>query len=158
MNSIKPCLWFDSQAEDAATLYASVFENSRINTVTRYGEGGPMPAGTALAVEFTLDGLEMQAINGAPAPGPSAAISLSVSAQTQADIDRLWGALTADGGEPGQCGWLTDKYGISWQIVPPRLGELLSDPDPAKAGRAMQAMLTMTKLDIAVLEAAYNGE
>lgn len=157
MNSIKPCLWFDSQAEDAANFYVSIFDNSRLNEVTRYGEGGPMPAGTALAVEFVIDGLAMQAINGPPAPGMSAAISLSVSALTQADIDRLWSALTADGGEPGQCGWLTDKYGLAWQIVPPRLGELLADPDPAKAGRTMQAMLTMTKLDIAVLEAAYNG-
>ncbi|SDS92750.1 VOC family protein [Microterricola viridarii] len=158
MNSIKPCLWFDSQAEDAANFYVALFANARILTVSRYGEGGPMPAGTALAVEFELDGLSVQAINGAPAPGFSEAISLSVSAPTQADIDRLWDALTADGGAPGRCGWLTDKFGVSWQIVPPRLGELLSDPDPAKAGRAMQAMLTMTKLDIAVLEAAYNGE
>lgn len=158
MNSIKPCLWFDSQAEDAANFYVSVFDNARIREVSRFGEGGPMPAGTVLAVEFEIDGLAMQAINGAPAPALSAALSLSVGAPTQADIDRYWSVLTADGGEPGRCGWLTDKFGLSWQIVPPRLGELLSDPDQAKAGRAMQAMLTMTKLDIAALEAAYNGE
>ncbi len=157
MNPIKMCLWFDTQAEQAANFYVSLFDNSRIVAVSRYGEGAPLPAGTALAVEFELDGVPMQAINGATAPAPSLAISLSVSAPTQPEIDRLWGALIADGGAPSQCGWLTDKYGFAWQIVPPRLGELLADPDTAKAGRAMQAMLTMTKLDIAALESAYNG-
>ena len=158
MNTIKPCLWFDNQAEDAANFYVSVFNNSRILAVSRYGEGAPMPAGTALTVEFEIDGFAVQALNGGPAFEFSPAISLSVSAPTQADIDRLWEALTADGGEPGQCGWLTDKYGLSWQIVPPRMAELLNSADEAAAGRAMQAMLTMTKLDLAALEAAYAGK
>ena len=157
MQNITPCLWFDDQGEDAANFYVSIFERSRILGVSRYGEGAPVPAGTAMVVEFELDGLRLQALNGGPAFNFTEAISLSIAAPTQADIDRLWDALTADGGEPGQCGWLKDKYGLSWQVVPPRLSELLSDPDPAKAGAVMQAMLPMGKLDLAALEAAYNS-
>lgn len=157
MQNITPCLWFDDQGEDAANFYVSIFERSRILDVSRYGEGAPVPAGTAMVVEFELDGLRLQALNGGPAFNFTEAISLSIAAPTQADIDRLWGALTADGGEPGQCGWLKDKYGLSWQVVPPRLSELLSDPDPAKAGAVMQAMLPMGKLDLGALEAAYNS-
>lgn len=157
MQNITPCLWFDDQGEDAANFYVSIFERSRILEVSRYGEGAPVPAGTAMVVEFELDGLRLQALNGGPAFDFTEAISLSIAAPTQADIDRLWDALTADGGEPGRCGWLKDKYGLSWQVVPPRLSELLSDPDPAKAGAVMKAMLPMGKLDLAALEAAYTA-
>jgi predicted 3-demethylubiquinone-9 3-methyltransferase (glyoxalase superfamily) len=158
MQKITPCLWFDSEAEEAANFYVSLFENSSITAVSRYGEGGPMPAGTALGVNFVLDGVEMQAINGGGAGSFTEALSLSVSAPTQAEIDRLWEALTANGGAESMCGWLKDRYGVSWQIVPPVLGELLSDPDAERAGRVMQAMLTMKKLEIAALQAAYAGE
>ncbi|HEU4850279.1 MAG TPA: VOC family protein [Terrimesophilobacter sp.] len=157
MYDITPCLWFDTQAEEAADYYISIFENSEILEVSRYGEGAPMPAGTALVVTFTIDGTRFQALNGGPAFHFTEAISFYVNASTQEEIDRLWDALTRDGGEPSQCGWLKDKYGVSWQIVPPILGELLGDPDQAKAGRVMQAMLGMSKLDIAGLEAAARG-
>ena len=157
MQEIVPSLLFDDEAEEAATFYVSVFENSEITDVSRYGEGAPLPAGTALAVSFVVDGVEFQAINGGPDVTFTEATSFSVSAETQEEIDRLWNTLTADGGEPSMCGWLKDKYGLSWQIVPPILGELMNDPDPEKSGRVMQAMLGMGKLDIAELRAAYNG-
>lgn len=157
MYDIAPCLWFDTQAEEAAAYYTSIFENSEILEVSRYGEGAPMPAGTALVVTFTIDGRKFQALNGGPVFTFSEAISFYANAATQEEIDRLWDALTRDGGEPSQCGWLKDKYGVSWQIVPPVLGELLSDPDQEKAGRVMQAMLGMGKLDIAQLQAAARG-
>ena len=157
MQNITPCLWFDDQGEEAANFYVSIVVRSRILEVSRYGEGAPVPAGTAMVVEFELDGLRLQALNGGPAFNFTEAISLSIAAPTQTDIDRIWDALTADGGEPGRCGWLKDKYGLSWQVVPPRLSELLSDPDPAKAGAVMQTMLPMDKLDLAALEAAYNA-
>ena len=156
MQKISPFLWFDNQAEEAANFYASIFKNSEIRTVSRYGEGAPMPAGTALAVTFVLDGLEVQALNAGPQFPFTEAISLLVTAETQPEIDDLWEKLTT-GGEGGPCGWLKDKYGLSWQIVPPILGELLGDPDPAKAGRVMQAMLRMGKLDIAALRAASDA-
>jgi len=158
MQTITPCLWFNGEAEEAAQYYVSVFPRSRILDVSRYGEGGGMPAGTALTVSFELDGVAFQALNGGTEIPFTDAVSLSVRAETQEDIDRLWDTLTADGGEPGPCGWLKDRYGLSWQIVPPILGELLADPDQEKAGRVMQAMLAMSKLDIAGLEAAYDGE
>ena len=123
----------------------------------RYPEGSGALAGRAMAVTFELDGLTVQALNGGPGRPFTEAISLFVSVETQEEIDRLWDALTSDGGAPSQCGWLTDRWGLSWQVVPPVLGELLSDPDPQRAGRAMQAMLTMTKLDIAALRAAADG-
>ncbi|MCU1524957.1 MAG: hypothetical protein JWO18_1851 [Microbacteriaceae bacterium] len=154
MQKISPFLWFDNEAEEAANFYVSVFENSEIRDVSRYGEGAPVPAGTVMSVSFVLDGLEIQALNGGPQFSFTEAISLFVAAETQEEIDRLWDALTADGGEPGPCGWLKDRYGLSWQIMPPVLGELLADPDPARAGRVMQAMLTMGKIDIAGLQAA----
>lgn len=157
MQKIVPSLLFDHEAEEAATFYVSVFENSEITDVSRYGEGAPLPAGTALAVSFVVDGVEFKAINGGPDVTFTEATSFSVSAETQEEIDRLWDTLTADGGEPSMCGWLKDKYGLSWQIVPPILGELMNDPDPEKSGRVMQAMLGMGKLDIAELRAAYNG-
>ncbi len=157
MYDITPCLWFDTQAEEAADYYTSIFENSEILDVSRYGEGAPMPAGTALVVTFTIDGRKFQALNGGPAFTFSEAVSFYVNAPTQDEIDRLWDALTRDGGEPSQCGWLKDKYGVSWQIVPPLLGDLLSDPDEEKSARVMQAMLGMGKLDIAQLLAAAEG-
>ena len=157
MQSITPCLWFDTQAEEAAEFYVSVFPRSRILEVSRYGEGDRMPAGTALTVSFELDGFELQALNGGTDIPFTDAVSLSVRAETQEDIDRLWDRLT-EGGSPVQCGWLKDRYGFSWQIVPPILGELLADPDREKAGRVMQAMLGMVKLDIAGLRAAYEGQ
>jgi predicted 3-demethylubiquinone-9 3-methyltransferase (glyoxalase superfamily) len=157
MQKITPCLWFDTQAEDAAHYYVSIFKDSRINDVSRYGEGAPVPAGTAMMVDFELQGVAFQALNGGPAFSFSEAVSFSVEAPTQADIDYLWDALTADGGEPGRCGWLKDKYGLSWQIVPPLLGELMSDPDSEKAGRVMQAMLAMGKIVISELQDAHRG-
>ena len=156
MPSISPFLWFDDKAEEAAEFYVSVFPNSRILGVSRYGEGAPRPAGTAMSVSFQLDGLELQALNGGPQFQFTEAISFFVKAETQDEIDRLWDRLT-DGGEAGRCGWLKDRYGLSWQIVPPVLFELLGDPDPATAGRTMQAMLGMSKLDIAALRAAAEG-
>ncbi|MDQ1609909.1 MAG: hypothetical protein QOE16_2641 [Microbacteriaceae bacterium] len=158
MQKISPFLWFDNQAEEAAEHYVSIFKNSRIVSVSRYGEGAPAPAGTAMSVTFELDGLEFQALNAGPMFTFTEAISFFVNAETQEEIDDLWEKLTSGGGEPGQCGWLKDKFGLSWQIVPPVLGELLSDPDPARSGRAMQAMLGMSKLDIAALTAAADGE
>ena len=156
MQTISPFLWFDDQAEEAAAHYVSIFPNSKILGVSRYGEGGPRPAGTAMSVAFELDGLQFQALNGGPQFRFTEAISFVVAAPTQPEIDDLWGKLTS-GGEPGQCGWLKDRYGLSWQIVPPILYELLSDPDPAASSRVMQAMLGMGKLDIAALRAAHDG-
>jgi predicted 3-demethylubiquinone-9 3-methyltransferase (glyoxalase superfamily) len=157
MQKITPCLWFDSNAEEAAEFYVSVFPNSGITAVTRYGEGDRMPAGTALLVTFELDGLTVQALNGGVDIPFSDAVSLSVKAQTQEEIDRLWERLT-DGGEPVQCGWLKDRFGLSWQITPAILDELLNDPDREKAARVMNAVLGMVKSDIAGLLAAHHGE
>lgn len=157
MSMITPCLWFDGQGEEAARFYVSVFKNSEVLNVSYYPEDSPYPAGTAMVVDFVLDGMRFQALNGGPDYHFTEAISLSVSAETQDEIDRLWETLTRDGGEPGPCGWLKDRYGLSWQVVPPILPELLSDPDKAKSGRVMQAMMTMGKLDIAELRAAYEA-
>lgn len=155
MQKISPFLWFDDQAEEAANYYVSIFKNSAILSVSRYGEGGPRPAGTAMSVAFVLNGLELQALNGGPEFAFTEAISLFVKAETQEEIDDLWEKLTS-GGEEGQCGWLKDKYGLSWQVVPPILFELMGDPDPDKSSRVMQAMLGMNKIDIPGLRAAYN--
>jgi predicted 3-demethylubiquinone-9 3-methyltransferase (glyoxalase superfamily) len=152
MSSISPFLWFDSQAEEAAEFYVSLFPNSRVTSVQRYPEGAPFPAGTAMAVSFVLDGVQFQALNAGPQYQFTEAISLYVDAPTQERIDELWSKLTADGGEPGQCGWLKDRYGLSWQIIPPRLSELLADPEHGQA--VMQTMFGMQKLVIAELEAA----
>ena len=157
MQKISPFLWFDNQAEEAASYYVSIFKNSEILSVSRYGEGAPRPAGSAMSVSFVLDGLELQALNGGPEFAFTEAISLFVTAETQDEIDDLWEKLTSGGGEESQCGWLKDKYGLSWQIVPPVLGELLGGPDPDGSRRALQAMLKMTKIDIAALRAAYDG-
>jgi predicted 3-demethylubiquinone-9 3-methyltransferase (glyoxalase superfamily) len=159
MQKISPFLWYDDQAEEAANFYVSVFKNSEILGLSRYPEGapGPIPAGSVMTVTFVLDGLEFQALNGGPEFTFTEAVSLLVKAETQDEIDELWEKLTSGGGEPGPCGWLKDKYGLSWQIAPPILDELLTDPDRDKASRVMQAMLQMTKIDIPKLQAAYDG-
>jgi predicted 3-demethylubiquinone-9 3-methyltransferase (glyoxalase superfamily) len=158
MQKISPCLWFNDNAEEAADFYVSVFPDSRITSTSRYGEGDRMPAGTALLVTFELDGLAVQALNGGADIPFTEAVSLSAQVEDQQELDRLWDTLIADGGEPGPCGWLKDRFGFSWQIVPSVMDELLNDPDREKAGRVMQAMLAMSKLDIAALRAAYDGE
>lgn len=158
MQKITPFLWFDSEAEQAAEYYVSLFPNSSITSVSRYPEGGPRPAGEAFGVEFVLDGTEFRALNAGPGHPFTDAISLFISVETQEEVDRLWDALIADGGAPSRCGWLTDRWGLSWQVVPTVLGEVLTGADQAGASRAMQAMMTMDKLDIAALRAAYDGE
>jgi predicted 3-demethylubiquinone-9 3-methyltransferase (glyoxalase superfamily) len=150
---ITPCLWYDTEAEEAASLYTSVFPGSRIVDVTHYGDAGPRPAGMVLTVAFELDGRPFVALNGGPEYRFTEALSLQVHCETQDEIDRYW-SLLSKGGEEGPCGWLKDRFGLSWQIVPARLLELLADPDPARAQRAMAAMMQMGKLDIAALEAA----
>jgi predicted 3-demethylubiquinone-9 3-methyltransferase (glyoxalase superfamily) len=156
MASVSPCLWFDDQAEEAAHFYTSVFRNSRIVEVRLNGEGGPWPAGSVLLVEFQLEGRPFIALNGGPAFTFNESISFYTDCDGQEEVDRLWSALT-DGGEESQCGWLKDRFGVSWQIVPGRLVELMADPDPEKAGRVVQAMLAMKKIDIKELEDAYAG-
>lgn len=157
MPKITTFLSYDNQAEDAAKLYTSVFPSSKITNTTRYGEGAPMPEGTAMTVEFELDGQPFVALNGGPHFKFTDAVSLSVSAETQAEIDEYSAKLIAGGGEQGPCGWIKDRFGLSWQITPPILGKLMGDKDPAKAARVMQAMLKMHKLDIAELKRAYEG-
>ncbi|RYG23150.1 VOC family protein [bacterium] len=156
MQRITPFLWLDGNAEEAASLYVSLFPNSKITNVSRYGEEGPGPAGTAMVVNFELFGQSFIALNGGPMYKFTEAVSFMVNCETQEEIDRYWSALT-EGGEEVQCGWLKDKYGLSWQITPTALGELLGDPDPEKTGRVMQAMMGMVKLDIADLCNAYDG-
>ncbi|WP_213814698.1 VOC family protein [Glaciihabitans sp. dw_435] len=157
MNTITPFLWFDDNVENAVELYTAVFPAARVTNVAHYGEAGPGTPGSILTATIEIDGQEIILLNGGPGHPFTEAISLSVRADTQDEIDSLWEQLTANGGQPGQCGWLTDPFGLSWQIVPPILGELMSDPDPEKAGRTMQAMLQMTKLDIAGLQRAHDG-
>jgi predicted 3-demethylubiquinone-9 3-methyltransferase (glyoxalase superfamily) len=156
MQKITPCLWFDTEGEQAAEFYTSVFPNSRILEVARYGEAGPRPAGTVLTVEFELDGQHFTALNGGPVFTFDEAISFQVSCEDQDEVDYYWDTLAA-GGEESQCGWVKDRFGVSWQIVPTALPELLSDPDPARAQRAMQAMLGMKKIDIAAVRAAADA-
>ncbi|PSS43002.1 hypothetical protein C6401_14835 [Arthrobacter woluwensis] len=158
MSSITNCLWFDGQAEEAAEFYVSVFPDSSVTAVSRYGEGAPFPAGTALTVEFQLNGTPYQGLNGGPHYTFNEAISFSISCADQAEVDYFWDKLTADGGSEGQCGWLKDKFGVSWQVVPEALGSIMSRDDAAGVGRAMQAFMGMRKFDIAALEAAYRGE
>ena len=158
MSSITNCLWFDGQAEEAAEFYVSVFPDSSVTAVSRYGEGAPFPAGTALTVEFQLNGTPYQGLNGGPQFSFNEAISFSISCADQAEVDYYWDKLTADGGSEGQCGWLKDKFGVSWQVVPQALGSIMSSDDAAGVGRAMQAFMGMQKFDIAALEAAYRGE
>ncbi|MGJ4843760.1 MULTISPECIES: VOC family protein [unclassified Leifsonia] len=157
MSRVSPFLWFDDQAEQAAEFYVSVIPNSRMLDVSRFAPDAPGQAAGVSRVRFELDGVEVMALNGGPIFAFTEAFSFSVTVDDQAEVDRLWDALTSDGGEPGQCGWLKDRWGLSWQIVPSALDELLSDPDPARANRAVQAMLSMGKLDIAALRAAADG-
>src|ERR687886_378325 len=153
MQKLTPCLWFDTEGEEAANFYTSVFPSSRVVNVARYGEAGPRPAGTVMTVLFELDGQKFVALNGGPQFTFNEAVSFQVSCEDQEEVDRYWEALS-EGGEPGPCGWLKDKFGLSWQIIPKRLPELLGDPDREKSQRAMAAMMKMKKLDVAELEAA----
>ncbi|MDP8953921.1 MAG: VOC family protein [Actinomycetota bacterium] len=155
MPRITPNLWFDTQGQEAAEFYASVFPNSEITNVTYYGEAGPGPAGTVLTVDFVLDRQEFTAINGGPEFTFDEAISLLINCADQEEVDYYWTKL-GDGGEEGPCGWLKDRYGLSWQVCPVGMGELLNDPDPGRAMRAMRAMLGMKKIDLAALRAAAD--
>ena len=157
MQKITPCLWFDGKAEDAAKFYTSIFKDSKIVKILRCGDAGPWPKGTALLVHFQLQGQDFQALNGGPQFNFNEAMSLSVDCEDQAEVDRLWEKLTADGGQPSQCSWLKDKFGVSWQIVPRILPQLLNDSNPAKAKAAMQAMMQMTKIDVQKLKDAVAG-
>ena len=156
MQRITPCLWFDTDGEAAAELYTSVFPNSKVDRVTRYGSAGPRDEGTVMTVEFELDGQPFVALNGGPDFTFSEAISFQVDCKDQEEVDYYWNALSA-GGEEGPCGWVKDRFGLSWQIVPTRLNELVTDPDPERAQRAMAAMLEMRKIDIAELERAADA-
>jgi predicted 3-demethylubiquinone-9 3-methyltransferase (glyoxalase superfamily) len=158
MLKITPFMWFADQAEEAATLYTSLFKNSKINFVARYPENSPGNAGTVMTVSFDLDGQEFTALNGGPLFKFTEAISFVAHCEDQAEVDKLWYGLTADGGEESQCGWLKDKFGVSWQIVPNAFVELLSDPDKEKTDRVYQAMLKMKKLDIKGLQQAFDGK
>jgi predicted 3-demethylubiquinone-9 3-methyltransferase (glyoxalase superfamily) len=151
---ISPSLWFDNNAEEAVDFYISVFKNSRISKVIRYGKAGPGPEGTVLTISFELDGTEFAAINGGPHFTLSPAISFVVKCTTQDEVDYYWERLSA-GGHQDQCGWVTDKFGVSWQIEPTILFDMLADPDPAKSQRVMEAMLKMRKIDIEALQRAY---
>ena len=157
MQKISPFLWFDSQAEEAAKFYVAVFGNSRILKTVRYGTAGPGPAGSVMTVVFELNGVQFTALNGGPLHRFSEAISFVVNCQSQAEVDTVWEKLSA-GGQPDRCGWVKDRYGLSWQVVPSVLPVLLGDPDAAKAQRTMAAMLKMSKLDIAALEKAHAGD
>ena len=158
MRAIYPCLWFDGNAEEAAQLYTSLLPNSQIDNVWRSPADTPSgPAGMVLTVDFTLNGQRMQGLNGGADFQFSEAISIVIECDDQAEVDRLWDALTAEGGEPGPCGWLKDRFGLSWQIVPRELNELVADPDPDRARRAMEAMLKMGKIEVEELRRAANA-
>lgn len=155
MQKIITFLWFDNQAEEAANMYVSLFKNSRISSVRRYGKAGPGPDGSVMSVTFQLEGQEFYALNGGPHFKFTPAISLFVNCETQEEVDQLWEKLSA-GGRKDRCGWLQDKYGLSWQIIPKALGELMGDPDPQKASRVMKAMLQMDKIDVSRLREAHD--
>jgi predicted 3-demethylubiquinone-9 3-methyltransferase (glyoxalase superfamily) len=155
MQKITPFLWFDGKAEEAMNFYVSVFKNSKVVRVSRYGEGGPGPKGTVMSATFELEGQQFYALNGGPQFTFTPAISLFVNCETQQEVDELWDKLS-EGGKKERCGWLKDKYGLSWQIIPSALGKLLGDKDPAKANRVMMAMLQMDKIDIQRLQQAYE--
>jgi predicted 3-demethylubiquinone-9 3-methyltransferase (glyoxalase superfamily) len=157
MSKITPCLWFNGQAEEAAELYISLVGDGEITSISRYGDGMPFPAGTAMMVEFTLNGQGFQGLNGGPHFTFTEAISLSVNCVDQAEVDKLWDGLIAGGGAPSQCGWLKDRFGVSWQIVPTAMGRMQREGTPEQVGRMMGAMMKMAKLDIATLEAAFRG-
>ncbi|HEY2097041.1 MAG TPA: VOC family protein [Pseudonocardia sp.] len=153
---ITTCLWFDNQAEEAANYYLGIFKDSTLGSIVRYTEAGPGPAGSVLTVEFELNGQKFVGVNGGPMFTFSEAISFQIRCADQGEVDYYWSRLT-EGGEEIQCGWLKDRYGVSWQVVPAALIEMVSDPDPVKAARTTEAMFTMTKLDIAALRSAYDG-
>jgi predicted 3-demethylubiquinone-9 3-methyltransferase (glyoxalase superfamily) len=152
-SKIRPCLWYDNQAHEAATFYTSLFENSKITQVSHYTEAGPGPAGSVLAVVFELDGAEFMALNGGPMFTFNEAVSFQIDCTDQDEVDRLWAALT-EGGEESQCGWLKDRFGLSWQVVPTALSDLMSDPDPRRVERVTKAMFGMRKIDISQLQHA----
>ncbi len=154
---VSTCLWFDDNGEEAAKYYVSLFPNSRIASVSRYGEGGMMPEGLAMLTRFELDGAPFAALNGGPHFKLSEAASIVALCDTQGDIDRLWSALTADGGAESRCGWLKDRFGLSWQIIPSMLDEVMSDKDPARTGRVMAAIMQMAKIDLAAIEQAAKS-
>ncbi len=157
MQKIKPFLWYNGDAEEAMNLYVSTFKNSKVDNLSYYPEGSPMPAGTLMIASFVLEGQEFMVLNGGPEFKFTEALSLFVTCENQAEVDWYWSQLSS-GGEEGQCGWLKDKFGVSWQIVPTALGELMGDSDPAKAQRVMQAMLQMRKIDVAGLQRAHDQE
>lgn len=158
MQKITTFLWFDNNAEEAMNFYISIFKNSKILSVTRNKEGWPGPKGSLLVGSFQIEGQEFMVLNGGPMFKLTEAVSLVVDCETQQEVDDLWTRLTADGGSPSQCGWLKDKFGLSWQITPTALPRLMNDPDPVKSNRVMQAMMQMGKIDIAVLQKAYDGK
>jgi predicted 3-demethylubiquinone-9 3-methyltransferase (glyoxalase superfamily) len=157
MQKITPFLWFNDNAEEAINFYVSVFKNSRIVNTRRYGDAGPGPKESFMTGTFEIEGQQFMALNGGPHFSFTPAISLFVNCETQKEVDELWDKLLA-GGQPQQCGWITDKFGLSWQIIPKQLGEMLSDPDPGKSQRVMKAMLSMVKIDLEKLKKAYNNE
>lgn len=157
-NGFTTCLWFDDQAEQAAEHYVSVFKDGRIGRVGRYNEAGPRPAGSVMTVEFEANGQRFVALNGGPEFRFTEAISFQILCDDQDEIDYFWDRLVGDGGEPGPCGWLKDRFGVSWQVVPVELTEMIADEDPEKAVRATKAMFGMGKLDLAALRRAYDGE
>jgi len=156
MQKITPFLWFDDQAEEAVAFYTSIFKNSKVGQVARYGDSGPGPKGSVMTASFELDGVSFTALNGGPIFKFTEALSLFVHCADQAEVDHFWDRLS-EGGQTSQCGWLKDKFGVSWQVVPDALMDYVGGPDPAGAQRAMQAMLQMTRLDVAKLKAAYEG-
>lgn len=158
MSKITPFLWFQSEAEEAANFYVSLFPDSRLGRVTRFGPGAPGPEGSVLTAEFVLSGQPFIALNGGPKSNFTEAVSFSIDCKDQEEVDYYWNALTANGGKESQCGWLKDRYGLSWQVVPRALGQYLSVPDPVKAKRVMGAMLKMKKIVVAELDAAYAGD
>jgi predicted 3-demethylubiquinone-9 3-methyltransferase (glyoxalase superfamily) len=157
MPKLTPFLWFDTQAEEAAKFYVSVFPNSKLGTIVRTGEAGPGPKGSVLTAAFNLDGKEFVALNGGPAFGFTEAVSFVIDCKNQEEVDHYWSKLLEGGGKESQCGWLKDRYGLSWQVTPTILIEMINDPDAKKAARVMQAMMKMVKIDIPTLKKAYEG-
>ncbi len=158
MQKITPFLWFDNQAEEAANFYVSAFKNSKVLSVVRYGETGPGPKGTVMTVEFELEGQKFVGLNGGPHFKFTEAVSFVINCETQEEVDYFWEKLTAEGGAESQCGWLKDRYGLSWQVVPTAVIEMLKDKDPERSQRAMKAVLQMKKIDIGQAKQAYDGE